>query len=601
VVPATPAPAVADLSITKTDGVTTVSPGGSITYTIVVSNAGPSAVTGATVSDVFPASLTGETFTASGTGGASGFSSGSGDINQTVNLPVGATITYTVTGTVSPTASGAISNTATVSAPAGVSDSNAANNSSTDTNVIVTGVPTTDVSVTKTGDQDPVAAGDLLTYTIVVSNNGPSAAANVTLSDAIPADTTFVSFTAPAGWTTTTPAPGGTGVVTATTPTLAAGASATFTLVVEVDSGASGTTISNSATVTTTTGDTVAANNVDTTLTDVDGDGGGPLVCIVETFNLPGAAGSVELVDDADNPGFGAIIITGTSRSEAIVVIPINGNRLRVLINGRNRGTFDRDEVQHIVVFAGSGNDTVVINATLTQDATLFGENGNDHLFGARGEDGLDGGNGNDFLYGGSGDDILCGGFGRDFAFGQGGNDIVGGDDGNDHLFGEGGNDVILGGNGNDFLYGGVGNDELFGQAGNDFLFGGPGNDILSGGDGNDRLFGSTGNDLLIGGNGSDQLFGESGDDILIGGSTAFDENQFALEGILDELNAGGSFSTRVNNLRLGTGISGIALDEFSVFDDGASDQLWGGSGTDWFITGPGDRIRDRRNGEPVN
>jgi hypothetical protein len=38
----------ADLSITKTDGVTGVNQGGTITYTIVASNAGPSAVTGAT-------------------------------------------------------------------------------------------------------------------------------------------------------------------------------------------------------------------------------------------------------------------------------------------------------------------------------------------------------------------------------------------------------------------------------------------------------------------------------------------------------------------------------------------------------------------------
>ena len=50
--------ASADLSITKTDGVTTATAGGSVTYTIVASNAGPSNATGATVADTFPASLT---------------------------------------------------------------------------------------------------------------------------------------------------------------------------------------------------------------------------------------------------------------------------------------------------------------------------------------------------------------------------------------------------------------------------------------------------------------------------------------------------------------------------------------------------------------
>ena len=48
--------ATADLSITKTDGVTTATPGGSVTYTITATNAGPSNATGATVADTFPAS-----------------------------------------------------------------------------------------------------------------------------------------------------------------------------------------------------------------------------------------------------------------------------------------------------------------------------------------------------------------------------------------------------------------------------------------------------------------------------------------------------------------------------------------------------------------
>src|SRR6185295_7384575 len=45
----------ADLSITKTDGVATATPGGSVTYTITASNAGADPVTGATVADTFPA------------------------------------------------------------------------------------------------------------------------------------------------------------------------------------------------------------------------------------------------------------------------------------------------------------------------------------------------------------------------------------------------------------------------------------------------------------------------------------------------------------------------------------------------------------------
>jgi Ca2+-binding RTX toxin-like protein len=175
------------------------------------------------------------------------------------------------------------------------------------------------------------------------------------------------------------------------------------------------------------------------------------------------------------------------------------------------------------------------------------------------------------------------------------------GDAGNDHLYGQNGNDQLLGGDGNDFLFGGLGDDELFGQAGNDFLFGDPGNDILVGGDGNDHLFGSTGRDLLIGGNGSDQLFGEAGDDVLIGGSTAFDEDPASLEALRAEMTSGNSFATRTNNLQLGGGANGsTTLDSGTVFDDGAVDQLFGDGGSDLFIVGNRDKVRDRTRNDSV-
>ena len=67
-------------------------PGTAVTYTIVVTNAGPSNVIGATVADPFPGSLTGVTWTATCTGRAIGFTaSGSGNINDTVNMPAGGT------------------------------------------------------------------------------------------------------------------------------------------------------------------------------------------------------------------------------------------------------------------------------------------------------------------------------------------------------------------------------------------------------------------------------------------------------------------------------------------------------------------------------
>ncbi len=123
----------ADLKVTATDGKTSALPGAKNTYTIVVTNAGPSKVSGAVIRDTFPSTFTGVTYTATQSGGASGFSaSGSDNINNTVTMPVASKITYKATGTISASATQSISDTATVTAPSGVTDPNTANNSATD-------------------------------------------------------------------------------------------------------------------------------------------------------------------------------------------------------------------------------------------------------------------------------------------------------------------------------------------------------------------------------------------------------------------------------------------------------------------------------------
>src|SRR5262249_38287184 len=109
--------ATSDLSITKTDGTDSVTAGTSDTYTIVVSNSGPSTVTAATVGDTFPGIFTNDPFPSTASSGASGNTSGPGNINHSPTTTLCRSITYTVTGTVSPTASGSLVNTATVTPP----------------------------------------------------------------------------------------------------------------------------------------------------------------------------------------------------------------------------------------------------------------------------------------------------------------------------------------------------------------------------------------------------------------------------------------------------------------------------------------------------
>lgn len=132
----------ADLGLTKDDGQTQVVAGATVSYTIVATNAGPAAVSGASVIDTFPAVLTGVTWSCSAsTGGACGAASGSGDINTTVDLPAGGTATFVASGVIQASASGSLSNTASVSPPPGILDSFPANNSATDDDVLLPAPP----------------------------------------------------------------------------------------------------------------------------------------------------------------------------------------------------------------------------------------------------------------------------------------------------------------------------------------------------------------------------------------------------------------------------------------------------------------------------
>jgi uncharacterized repeat protein (TIGR01451 family) len=254
-----------DLAITKTDnrGGSSIAdttgsavPGGTITYTIVVTNSGPSDAVGASVNDTFPAKITSDSFTATGTTGTSFTASGTGNIHDTVNVPAGGSITYTVTAHISATATGSLSNTATVTAPSGETDTNLSNNTATDTDTLT---PTAALVITKvdnvggssvTGTRGSVAAGGILIYTITLTNMGPSNATGAKLSDVFPSSISLDTFTA----ASTTGATGFTAVGTGTindTLTLPAGSSVTYTVTAHVSATATvGATMANSSVVT---------------------------------------------------------------------------------------------------------------------------------------------------------------------------------------------------------------------------------------------------------------------------------------------------------------------------------------------------------------
>jgi uncharacterized repeat protein (TIGR01451 family) len=163
-----------DLSLDKV----TVSPvvaGQLVSYTITIKNSGKSDVTAALVSDPFAGVLSGVTWTAVFSGGAT--DSGTGDIAETIDLPAGGSVLYSVTGLLASSASGDLVNTATVTSPF---------DTATDT---VTDPITTNVNilVNKTGDIT-YKAGAFLNFTVVVSNLGTSVANGVAVFDALPAN-----------------------------------------------------------------------------------------------------------------------------------------------------------------------------------------------------------------------------------------------------------------------------------------------------------------------------------------------------------------------------------------------------------------------------
>src|SRR5262249_21336104 len=142
-----------------------VTAGTNLTYTMVVSNAGPSTATNASVATTLPAGIS---FTATGS------TAGCGAVAQAVTCPAGTiapgrTVTITVAAAVAAATRGALADTATVTATE--TDPNSANNSST-ANTTATG--SADLAVTKTGLPNPVVVGNNITFTITVTNNGPS-------------------------------------------------------------------------------------------------------------------------------------------------------------------------------------------------------------------------------------------------------------------------------------------------------------------------------------------------------------------------------------------------------------------------------------------
>jgi uncharacterized repeat protein (TIGR01451 family) len=243
----------ADLGVTAT-GPSSVTAGTNASYTFTITNAGPTAAQNFVLTDALP---TGSTFVSISGGAANPdtfFYTQSGSTLTVTSSSIAAGNTDTLTIVVS--APSNLANGANFSDTASVSsatfDPNTANNTATVTGSIVNTPPSADLAVTDTGPTTSTEGANL-TYTVTVTNNGPSAATSVVLTDTLGSNLKFVSATAGQGSFTQSG-----GVVSFSVGSVASGASVTFTVTAQALEDGS---LTNAATVSSATSDPNSGNN----------------------------------------------------------------------------------------------------------------------------------------------------------------------------------------------------------------------------------------------------------------------------------------------------------------------------------------------------
>jgi uncharacterized repeat protein (TIGR01451 family) len=248
-----------DLQITKDDGGAFYVANGTLTYTITVTNNSTFDLTGITVSDPKPLEVT--TWSWSCAGGCNPVANSNTNFTDTINLTAGSSLVYNVTANISGTAgTGNITNTATVSAPVGLADTNPANNSATDITP-----PYIDLQITKDDGSLTYTPGGVVNYTVIVTNNSAITLNGVTVTDTMPALINSWTWTcAPAPGASCTLGPSNTNINDSAV-SLPAGGSVTYTIEAIVNDFAAGT-LENTATVGPPTGfvDAVPGDNTAT-------------------------------------------------------------------------------------------------------------------------------------------------------------------------------------------------------------------------------------------------------------------------------------------------------------------------------------------------
>jgi uncharacterized repeat protein (TIGR01451 family) len=211
----------ADLNVTDSASPASTSVTGSDTYTLNFANYGPAPANNVVVTDQLPSGVTFVSATPN-TGSGGSCSQASGTVTCTyASLPSASLVTtgtYSVAIVVSPTKSGTFADSATITSDSTTTDPNLTNNSAS-ASFTASGPPTADLLASSSAPAG--SPGQALTYTAAATNNGPSSATNVVLTDTLPSSFTYGSATPSQGSCSQA-----SGVVTCNLGTVAAGSSA---------------------------------------------------------------------------------------------------------------------------------------------------------------------------------------------------------------------------------------------------------------------------------------------------------------------------------------------------------------------------------------
>ncbi len=304
----------ADLSIVKTVSPTAPVPGSAVTFTLLVSNDGPSTATQVVLTDRVSPVISAVTAVAD-SGRPCTLDGGSVTCTLGALRPTDQVV-VTISGTLSPDSVGQISNTATISAS--TSDPDPTNNSAT---VSALTAPSADVRVTKSLEPARPVPGRPVAYTVRANNAGPSTAVDVRVVDNVSAALTGVVAVTDRG----TCSVSSTNRVTCAAGDLGPSTSAQITISGTLDPAFTGT-LPNTASASSVTADPNLADNsasaegasaptadlsIDKRIQPTTPVPGEPVTFVLAVVNAgPSTAAAATLIDQLDPALLGATVST---------------------------------------------------------------------------------------------------------------------------------------------------------------------------------------------------------------------------------------------------------------------------------------------------